>query len=92
MPRRPPPGEARNNVAYMFSSTLISTAYLRRCVMPEMILLDFETVSRKVGLSRKTIYCRIREGSFPRQLKIGRASRWLMHEIDAWIEAVASER
>jgi len=39
--------------------------------MSEMILLDFNAVSRKVGLSRKTIYCRIREGDFPRQVKIG---------------------
>ncbi len=60
--------------------------------MDEMILLDFEMVSRKVGLSRKTIYCRIREGRFPRQLKIGRASRWLRHEIDDWIDAVAAAR
>lgn len=34
--------------------------------MSEMVLLDFNAVSRKVGLSRKTIYCRIREGP-PRQ-------------------------
>ncbi|UIP35120.1 AlpA family phage regulatory protein [Stutzerimonas kunmingensis] len=57
-----------------------------------MVLLDFNAVSRKVGLSRKTIYCRIREGDFPRQVKIGRASRWLQHEIDDWITSAAAAR
>lgn len=60
--------------------------------MSEMILLDFSAVSRKVGLSRKTIYCRIREGDFPKQLKIGRASRWLQHEVDDWIASAAAAR
>ncbi|ERH51276.1 Prophage CP4-57 regulatory protein (AlpA) [Pseudomonas oleovorans subsp. oleovorans] len=60
--------------------------------MSEMILLDFNAVSRKVGLSRKTIYCRIREGDFPRQVKIGRASRWLQHEVDDWIASAAAAR
>lgn len=60
--------------------------------MSEMILLDFNAVSRKVGLSSKTIYSSIREGDFPRQVKIGRASRWLQHEIDDWITSAAAAR
>ena len=60
--------------------------------MSDMVLLNFNTVSRKVGLSRKTIYSRIRSGSFPKQVKIGRASRWLKHEIDDWIAGVAADR
>ncbi|MCY1300610.1 Prophage CP4-57 regulatory protein (AlpA) [compost metagenome] len=60
--------------------------------MTEMVLLDFTSVSRKVGLSRKTIYCRIKTGDFPQQVKIGRASRWLQHEVDAWIAEAAAAR
>ena len=60
--------------------------------MPEMVLLDFSSVSRKVGLSRKSIYCRIRDGDFPKQVKIGRASRWLKQEVDDWIAAAAAAR
>jgi prophage regulatory protein len=60
--------------------------------MSEMTLLDFAGVSRKVGLSRKTIYCRIRSGDFPKQIKIGRASRWLKHEVDDWISSAAATR
>ena len=60
--------------------------------MSDMVLLNFNTVSRKVGLSRKTIYGRIRSGNFPRQVKIGRASRWLKHEIYDWIAGVAADR
>lgn len=50
--------------------------------MFELIFLGFDAVRRKVGLSRKTIYCLIRVGDFSRQVKIGRASRWPHHEID----------
>ncbi|MDX1297600.1 MAG: AlpA family phage regulatory protein [Pseudomonas sp.] len=57
-----------------------------------MTLLDFAGVSRKVGLSRKTIYCRIRSGDFPKQIKIRRTSRWLKHEVDDWISSAAAMR
>lgn len=60
--------------------------------MKELVLISFSDVSRKVGLSRKSIYSRIKSGEFPRQVKIGRASRWLQHEVDAWISEAASSR
>ncbi|WP_308219283.1 AlpA family phage regulatory protein [Pseudomonas sp. 32.2.56] len=60
--------------------------------MTDMNLLDFNAVSRKVSLSRKTIYSRIRAGDFPKQVKVGRASRWLQHEVDEWIARLAEAR
>lgn len=60
--------------------------------MTDLMLLKFESVSQRVSLSRKSIYSLIKRGDFPRQVKIGRASRWLRHEIDDWIESKALNR
>jgi len=41
---------------------------------------------RRIGLSRATIYKRIKEGSFPRQIPLGlRSAGWLESEINDWI-------
>lgn len=41
------------------------------------------------GLSRNTIYRRMREGSFPKQLRIGPNSvAWLQSDISAWMTSV----
>jgi prophage regulatory protein len=51
----------------------------------ERILRLPEVVTR-IGLSRATIYKRIKEGGFPRQVHLGlRSAGWLESEIDNWI-------
>jgi prophage regulatory protein len=45
-------------------------------------------VKSRTGLSRSTIYLRISQNSFPRQVSIGdRAAGWIESEIDNWIDA-----
>jgi prophage regulatory protein len=55
-------------------------------------IIRLPEVLERVSLSRTTIYQKIQEGSFPKQLKLGRASGWLESEIDAWIEKLANSR
>lgn len=44
------------------------------------------TVKYQTGLSRSTIYLRISEGTFPKQINLGgRAVGWLATDIDEWI-------
>lgn len=51
------------------------------------------TVCRQTGLSAATIYRKVKEGSFPRQAKLGaRASAWPGEEIDAWVAARIADR
>lgn len=43
---------------------------------------------RLTGLSRSTIYARIKQGAFPRQVKLGKNSRavgWVASEVYEWI-------
>ena len=53
--------------------------------MPQAIL-RLPTVTARTGLSRSTIYARIRTGKFPAAIALGsRAVGWLEAEIDQWI-------
>jgi len=50
-------------------------------------LLSIDRVCELTGVSRAYIYIRIGEKTFPRQIKVGKRSLWLMSEVQAWIAA-----
>ena len=53
---------------------------------PDDRLLRLGDVLVRSGLSRSTIYRKMREGSFPEPLKVGvRAVRWRESEIESWL-------
>ena len=50
-------------------------------------ILRLPAVKSRTGLSRSSIYLRISEGTFPKQVNLGsRAVGWLEEEIQEWIE------
>lgn len=53
-------------------------------------ILRLPAVKARTGLSRSTIYARIRAGSFPRPVKLGgpRAVGWVASDIDEFLDAV----
>ena len=56
-------------------------------------ILRLSTVLLRTGLSRSTIYARIAEGRFPRQLSLGPNSvGWRETDIDVWIDGLVSGR
>jgi len=55
-------------------------------------LITVDEVVRFTGLSVPTIYRHIRNGEFPKPIKLGRASRWVDSELVAWLEAKKAER
>lgn len=58
--------------------------------MPERII-RLKVVLDRTGLSRSTLYRKMAEGSFPRQLKISvRSSGWRESEVERWIADPAS--
>ncbi|MBA6067697.1 AlpA family transcriptional regulator [Pseudomonas mosselii] len=51
--------------------------------------LRLKEVMRITGLGRNTIYTRMREGTFPRQVHLGPHSvAWLQSAISQWMESV----
>lgn len=56
-------------------------------------ILRLAGVIEKTGLRQSTIYERMSEGRFPRQVKIGAKSvGWLEDEVDSWIDECAAQR
>ena len=53
-------------------------------------LLAFEPLSHYVGFGRSRIYQLIAAGEFPQPIKVGKSSRWVKAEIDAWISKQAT--
>jgi prophage regulatory protein len=51
-------------------------------------LLNVETVTAVVGVSRATIYRLMNSGSFPQPVKFGeRCTRWRALDVSAWLDA-----
>jgi prophage regulatory protein len=51
-------------------------------------ILRFAEVSYRTGLRRSSLYQRIREGSFPKPVRITPyAVGWRSNEIEAWIQS-----
>lgn len=53
--------------------------------------IRFPEVEDLVGFKRTHIYQMIRDGNFPRPLKIGGASRWSLNVIQEWMRAQVRE-
>lgn len=62
---------------------------------PGDCILRFAEVRQKTGLCRAHVHSLAAQGRFPKPLKLvpgGRASGWLLSEIDAWIAERAAAR
>lgn len=58
-------------------------------------IIRMQEVTDKVALQPSTIYAMVQAGSFPAPFKIapgGRASGWLLGEIENWLLARADRR
>ncbi|WP_449548044.1 helix-turn-helix transcriptional regulator [Lelliottia amnigena] len=56
-------------------------------------MVDMVFITEFTGLSDKWFYKLIKDGKFPKPIKLGRASRWLKSELVAWLEErIASSR
>ena len=57
-----------------------------RIVEPLDRLLTIKQITAEIGISRSTIYRRMREGTFPKPIRIGpRATRWPESAIKVWL-------
>ncbi len=49
-------------------------------------ILRLKDVTKRTGLSRSSIYEKIRNKEFPKQISLGRrASGWVESQVDTWI-------
>ncbi|EAC1903199.1 TPA: AlpA family transcriptional regulator [Escherichia coli] len=50
-------------------------------------MVDMAFITHLTGLTDKWFYRLIRDGDFPAPIKLGRSSRWLKSEVEAWLQA-----
>ncbi|PCO26499.1 helix-turn-helix transcriptional regulator [Morganella morganii] len=56
-------------------------------------LVDMKFITKLTGSTDKWFYKLIQEGQFPKPIKLGRSSRWLKSEVEAWLqERIAESR
>lgn len=48
--------------------------------------VDMKFITRLTGLTDKWFYRLIQDGLFPKPIKLGRSSRWLQSEVEAWLQ------
>ncbi|WP_407578794.1 helix-turn-helix transcriptional regulator [Citrobacter koseri] len=49
-------------------------------------LVDMVFITTYTNCSNKWFYKLISEGQFPKPIKLGRSSRWLKSEVEAWMQ------
>ncbi|NHX34520.1 AlpA family transcriptional regulator, partial [Escherichia coli] len=49
-------------------------------------LVDIKFITEFTGLTDKWFYKLIKEGEFPKPIKLGRSSRWFKSEIEQWLK------
>lgn len=48
--------------------------------------VDMAFITQFTGLTDKWFYKLIKDGEFPKPIKLGRSSRWLQSEVEAWLQ------
>lgn len=49
-------------------------------------LVDMRFITKLTGLTDKWFYKLIKDGLFPKPIKLGRSSRWLKSEVENWLQ------
>ena len=49
-------------------------------------LVDMAFITTYTKMTDKWFYKLISEGLFPKPIKLGRSSRWLKSEVEAWVQ------
>ena len=53
--------------------------------------IKLKEVLNRVGISSTSVYNYIQQGTFPKQIKIGRTSFWSEQSVNAWMDAKKAE-
>ena len=48
--------------------------------------VDMAFITKLTGLTDKWFYKLIKDGEFPKPIKLGRSSRWFESEVETWLQ------
>ncbi|AJI95536.1 prophage CP4-57 regulatory family protein [Yersinia ruckeri] len=49
-------------------------------------LIDMAFITELLKMTDKWVYKLIKDGIFPKPIKLGRSSRWLKSEVETWLQ------
>lgn len=76
----------------VFSGECFGATSMTAQIQNALTILRRKQVEARTGLSRSTIYERIKAGTFPAPINLGeKAVGWIESEIDAWLNARIKE-
>lgn len=55
-------------------------------LLTEDQLIDMTFITNLLQMTDKWIYKLIKDGSFPKPIKLGRSSRWRKSEVESWLQ------
>jgi len=58
----------------------------------ELQLCSIRDIAKLMAIDVRTVYRRVAEKDFPRPMKLGHSSRWLVSEVAAYLERKKRER
>lgn len=61
--------------------------------MNNQVIIRLPEVIKRTGLSRSTIYLRLKDNQFPKPIPLGaRAIGWLEEDVDSWIDSCVKNK
>ncbi|WP_338628899.1 AlpA family transcriptional regulator [Yersinia intermedia] len=55
-------------------------------LLTEDQLVDMVFITTLLQMTDKWIYKLVKDGAFPKPIKLGRSSRWLKSEVENWLQ------
>jgi predicted DNA-binding transcriptional regulator AlpA len=65
---------------------------METCTACPPILIDIREASRLLGIAPRTIDRLIERSSFPEPVRLGRAKRWRLTDIEGYVHELAGRR
>jgi prophage regulatory protein len=61
--------------------------------MEQTVIIRLPELRKRIGLGRSSIYALVKQGSFPRPIRLSRrAVGWSLAEVEAWLQSRAAQR
>lgn len=76
----------RNQLPAQDNPTLEDSIMTEHISLLDDHLVDMRFITKLTGLTDKWFYKLIKDGLFPRPIKLGRSSRWKQSEVELWLQ------
>lgn len=73
-------------ISIIHMGTVIMTTQNNNTSLLNDKMVDMKFITKFTGLTDKWFYKLIKDGTFPKPIKLGSSSRWLKSEVEKWVQ------